>query len=295
MGGLALALAKFNQDQMKSTKTVETKFEYTAILNEMRQILGDGQSCAATLQNRNADSTAPGLITRIVRFDPSGNVDRFVADPSGNGPSYGNGLVKILSYHLIADAPAAMSPTSDLGTTHLVVTFSFGSKERTYVTTNTKKILLNVGTISASDHRIQDCSSAGSTAGQFVQKIGDTMTGNLVMDDDAEIIMLSDQRLKYDVKKIESSMQKINDLRPVSYKWKSSDTFAYGFIAQEVQRTYPSLVRETQQGDLAVNYIQLIPHLVKSIQDLDAENKMLRKELQKIKSDQDKIKKQINK
>lgn len=293
MGGLALALAKFNQDQMKSTKTVETKFEYTAILNEIRQILGDNASCRATLENRNGASTAPGVITRIIRYNPLGNIDRFIADASGNGPSYGNGIVKILSFHLVADAPAVLPAGPSSGSTHLVITFSFGSKDRTYVNTNTKKILLNVDVDNSNN--IIDCSSAGSTASQFVQRAGDSMYGNLVMEDGTEIILESDKRLKYNVNEIDDSLVKINQLRPVSYKWKSSDEFAYGFIAQEVQKTYPTLVRENENGNLAVKYMQLIPHLVKSVQLLDAENKMLRKEIKNLKTEQATLKKQIKK
>lgn len=291
LGGLALALAKFSKDQMKSTKTVETKFEYAAILNEIRQILGNNESCKATLADRNAVSTGPDIITKIVKSvpPPGTNIDRFVADVSGNGFAYGNGLVKIVSYTLDSTIPPGGMHAGNTGITNLVITFNFGSKDRTYISSTTKTILINVETVSATDRRITDCSAAGSTANEFVQRAGDSMYGNLIMEGTAYIDFTSDGRLKYDVKTIDDSLPKLNKLRPVSYKWKSNDQFDYGFIAQEFKGQYPTLVKENDEGYLRLNYIQLIPHLVKSIQTLDAENKLLRKEIKVMRAEQKSI------
>ena len=44
----------------------------------------------------------------------------------------------------------------------------------------------------------------------------------------------------------------------------------YGFIAQELQELYPDLVVEGEDGYLGVNYIEIIPLLVRSIQELNA-------------------------
>ena len=45
----------------------------------------------------------------------------------------------------------------------------------------------------------------------------------------------------------------------------------YGLSAQELQELYPNLVVEGQDGYLAVNYIELVPILIRSIQELKAE------------------------
>ena len=45
----------------------------------------------------------------------------------------------------------------------------------------------------------------------------------------------------------------------------------YGLIAQELQEIYPDLVIEGQDGYLGVNYIELVPILIRSIQELKAE------------------------
>ena len=45
----------------------------------------------------------------------------------------------------------------------------------------------------------------------------------------------------------------------------------YGLIAQELQEIYPNLVDEGQDGFLAINYTEIIPILIRSIQELKAE------------------------
>lgn len=45
----------------------------------------------------------------------------------------------------------------------------------------------------------------------------------------------------------------------------------FGVIAQELQELYPELVEEGQDGFLKVNYIELVPILIRSVQELKAE------------------------
>lgn len=45
----------------------------------------------------------------------------------------------------------------------------------------------------------------------------------------------------------------------------------YGLSAQELQKIYPDLVRELQDGTLGVNYVELVPILIRSIQELKQE------------------------
>jgi len=44
----------------------------------------------------------------------------------------------------------------------------------------------------------------------------------------------------------------------------------YGVIAQELQKIYPDLVIEGEDGYLSVNYVEIIPLLIQSIQELNA-------------------------
>ena len=44
----------------------------------------------------------------------------------------------------------------------------------------------------------------------------------------------------------------------------------YGLIAQELQKIYPDLVVEDEEGYLSVNYVEIVPLLIRSIQELSA-------------------------
>lgn len=50
----------------------------------------------------------------------------------------------------------------------------------------------------------------------------------------------------------------------------------YGFSAQELQKIYPDLVYENDNGYLSVNYIELVPILVQAINELNEEVESLR-------------------
>lgn len=92
----------------------------------------------------------------------------------------------------------------------------------------------------------------------------------------------SDSSLKRNIIRIENSMQKLNQLRGVSFKYKTmplSDTAVIGttiqedtstclgFIAQEVEAVVPAAVRTDEFGVKAVNYAGLIGLLVEAIKE----------------------------
>ncbi len=113
----------------------------------------------------------------------------------------------------------------------------------------------------------------------------------------ATLITPSDYRLKNDIKSVSNScLDKVLDMNIVEFKYKqrkfetiaSTDSVEaksavwydeessivknkhYGLIAQELQEIYPDLVVEGQDGFLGVNYLEIIPLLVRSIQELNA-------------------------
>ena len=79
----------------------------------------------------------------------------------------------------------------------------------------------------------------------------------------------------------------INMLKPVSYRLKQDSVWIfdenakelqglhYGLIAQDVQKILPEIVYE-RGGNLSINYIELIPLLIKEVQDLSAEVEALK-------------------
>ena len=80
----------------------------------------------------------------------------------------------------------------------------------------------------------------------------------------------SDYRLKENIQTISGDQFTVDELRPVSYTMKSSQKPALGFIAHEVQEHVPSAVTGEKDGEKmqSVDYNQIIPILVKDIQEL---------------------------
>jgi len=81
----------------------------------------------------------------------------------------------------------------------------------------------------------------------------------------------SDQKLKTNVETLTSSLDKVKQLRGVSYKWIDEARFGssseIGLIAQEVQGVVPEVVKDG--GDyLSVNYQNLVALLIEAIKEI---------------------------
>ena len=88
----------------------------------------------------------------------------------------------------------------------------------------------------------------------------------------------SDERIKKNIKPIDTALTDILKLNPVFYNYKADDETLperVGFIAQEVQQVYPDIINESKMdnGDiknlLGLDMTNLVPYLVKAIQDLN--------------------------
>jgi hypothetical protein len=106
---------------------------------------------------------------------------------------------------------------------------------------------------------------SGAYAGFFEGEI--KVTGKVYC---SEVVESSDMRLKENIKPLSGSLQRILSTTPVTYHWidkATDDGLKTGVIAQEIQKLFPELVVTQKNGMLGVNYIGLIPHLIKSIQE----------------------------
>jgi len=87
----------------------------------------------------------------------------------------------------------------------------------------------------------------------------------------------SDFRQKECITEIPNNLEKIMNLRPVSFYWNNTysklngNQKQYGFVAQEVKEILPEAVYETSEGYYGIDLFKIIPHLVKSIQELKKE------------------------
>ena len=136
--------------------------------------------------------------------------------------------------------------------------------------------------------------TGGRYAGYFngPVKVTSTLTAQ-------SIVNLSDYRVKKNIRSLSnSSLGNIMSMNVVEYNYDAdvlmpaddSDTSSvvtrslqlskeksliaaekhYGLIAQELQQLYPDLVKESQDGYLTINYIEIIPLLIRSVQELNA-------------------------
>ncbi|MDR3608408.1 MAG: tail fiber domain-containing protein [Oligoflexia bacterium] len=85
----------------------------------------------------------------------------------------------------------------------------------------------------------------------------------------------SDARLKKDVQPLQSALEKISSLQGVSYFWKDAKKFSpgrqIGFIAQEVEKIFPEVVRtDVKTGMKAIVYDHLMAPLVEAFKELKA-------------------------
>lgn len=82
----------------------------------------------------------------------------------------------------------------------------------------------------------------------------------------------SDKRLKTNINKSKNVLQKINSIPIHSYNWINRDKkVEYGLIADYVQQVIPEVVSINDDGVKCIDYISLIPYLIKSIQELSQE------------------------
>jgi hypothetical protein len=106
---------------------------------------------------------------------------------------------------------------------------------------------------------------------------------------------LSDHRLKQNIITLNSTLANLNKIKLYEYQFKQGldihpknedeinldkslgaknlgldNKKHYGVMAHELEKIYPDLVTEDENGYKSVNYIEIIPILIKSIQELDS-------------------------
>ncbi|MDD5587317.1 MAG: tail fiber domain-containing protein, partial [Alphaproteobacteria bacterium] len=124
-------------------------------------------------------------------------------------------------------------------------------------------------------------SSAPATCTPAVQVNGnETITGLLWAKSlyaDYFIYNTSDARLKHDIKPIESPLEDLSKIRALSFSMNGSNEKKLGVIAQEVEKVYPELIQRLGNGYMSVDYFGLIGPLIGAVQELKAQNDVLKK------------------
>src|SRR5207245_139261 len=100
---------------------------------------------------------------------------------------------------------------------------------------------------------------------------------------DAAIFGGSDGRLKRDITPLGGVLERVLQLRPVSYHFRSAPDDApltLGFIAQVVEPLFPDDVGE-RAGMTGLAYSELVPDAIGGIQELNQKVEELERELQR--------------
>ena len=159
-----------------------------------------------------------------------------------------------------------------------------------------------VGTINAASNGAGVAGSPAAWSSYYLQSkyagffLGDARVTGIM--DVGTLVQSSDLRLKDNVSALssrnESALDKVAGLNAVEFTYKDklhgvvfpdsinendvlksighkSGKKHFGLIAQELQQLYPELVEELQDGYLAVNYVELVPVLIRAIQELKHE------------------------
>ncbi len=108
-----------------------------------------------------------------------------------------------------------------------------------------------------------------NTYSSYAMVLYNPNTGNYEDIEARNFIQSSDASLKTNVATITNSLQKVLQLRGVSFNWVNepqSNMKSYGFLAQEVEQVIPDIVFTNDTSHLkTMNYIGIIPYLVEAI------------------------------
>lgn len=109
----------------------------------------------------------------------------------------------------------------------------------------------------------------------------------------------SDGRLKKNIEIIPNALSKILNIKGITFNWrkdefpdfKFDDGTKLGFIAQDMEKVIPEIVKTEPDGYKSIDYINLTPVLVEAIKE---QQKIINSEKEEIKSLNDEIKSLIN-
>jgi len=180
-----------------------------------------------------------------------------------------------------------------LGTTTALVS---GAGSVSFVGSTTNRCWVNIGRATASTTGVassitgwngttQVCSidfnANGANNSGLIQtytwSAGSAVQGPYVTTGGTSWTTASDENLKDIIEPIENGVEKLSSLRSVIGKFKTDhdDVRRVFLIAQDVQAVLPEAIVTDTDGHLGLNYQDMIPLLVKAIQELSAKNQEL--------------------
>ena len=134
----------------------------------------------------------------------------------------------------------------------------------------------------ALNHRLQVGTFSSGTSGAQVNSTA-VEADNIYARNDLIANYSSDQRLKDQVIKIDTALNKVEEIGGYQFTWNNNvddhraGSIDYGVIAQEVEEILPHAVDINNRGYKTVNYNSLIPLLIEAVKELSGRVKELEK------------------
>ena len=130
--------------------------------------------------------------------------------------------------------------------------------------------------------------SCQNTPGLYIYKNSLRAWVNLDMNHKS-IINSSDERLKTNILPFTSSvLPELGRLGIVSYAWKETGKqVKAGFTAQNMQSVFPELVEANDAGILGIKTLELMPYVIKGVQELSSKAEDLQEQIKKVRCQQE--------
>jgi len=130
--------------------------------------------------------------------------------------------------------------------------------------------------------------SCQNTPGLYIYKNSLRAWVNLDMNHKS-IINSSDERLKTNILPFTKSvLPELRRLGIVSYAWKETgEQVKAGFTAQNMQSVFPELVEANDAGILGIKTLELMPYVVKGVQELTNKTEELQEQIKKVRCQQE--------
>jgi hypothetical protein len=193
--------------------------------------------------------------------------------------------------------PDSTSRDAIIDSMTMTATYTSDTTAYTYANSGYKKLIIGGTVASPSTFSIKQTADNGAGAFQ-IENFGSTNSWYLQIGSDQNLYVkyndgargvfnnstgayttVSDSRVKKDISNISFGLDTISRLRPVEYRMidnVENSAKNLGFIAQEVLEVIPSSVTQMHGGMYGLDKSEIIPVIVKALQELKADNDSLR-------------------
>ena len=254
-----------------NTPSIVDNGDATAITIDSSENVGIGTSSPLGTNAGRGNLTINGSTDAILAFGNAGSLAGYILQDSG-GTTFNSSGATYQRFYTNSSERARIDSSGNL----LVGKTSAGSVGTAGLEINPTGALFS--SVAASTNSNSTLHAYSTTAAAYRFYVG---MGGTVFATSTTISAISDIRFKENVRDLDDGLDKIMALKPRRYDWKEGKgpdiKNARGFIAQEYEQVFPDLIDEWRdpapEGEEPYKSVRqdLIPVLVKAIQELKAD------------------------